>query len=77
MEVKAGVFVPVDDAPEWMQVVGDLFPVKHFLEAVLEGFLPPPDNPDGWQLGHLAVVALWGLAGMAFAARRFRWEPAR
>jgi hypothetical protein len=24
---------------------------------------------------NLAVLALWALGGIAFAARRFRWEP--
>lgn len=73
----SGVFFPVDDAPGWMSVVADLFPVKHFLRACTEGFLPPPSNEAGWRWADLAVVAAWGVAALAFAARRFRWEPSR
>jgi ABC-2 type transport system permease protein len=71
----SGVFIPVDDAPRWMQVIGDVFPVKHFLEATLESFIPPPGNHMGWSGGDLLVVALWGVAGLLFAVWRFRWEP--
>jgi ABC-2 type transport system permease protein len=73
----SGVFIPVADAPRWMQVVGDVFPVKHFLNAALESFIPPPGNQTGWKLGDLAVVLAWGVVGLAFAARKFRWEPQR
>ena len=27
------------------------------------------------RLGDLAVVAVWGVAGLVVAARRFRWVP--
>jgi ABC-2 type transport system permease protein len=73
----SGVFVPIDDAPEWIRTLADIFPVKHFLEAALESFIPPPDNRSGWLVADLAVVALWGVAGLVFAIRRFRWEPSR
>src|SRR5262245_27940425 len=59
----SGVFVPIDNAPEWMQRLADFFPVKHFLEAALEAFIPPPDNASGWLAGDLLVVAIWGVAG--------------
>ncbi len=73
----SGVFFPVADAPTWMRVVGNVFPVKHFLRAATEGFLPPPGNAAGWRPGDLLVVAVWGIAGLLFAARRFRWEPSK
>jgi ABC-2 type transport system permease protein len=72
----SGVFFPVADAPAWMRLVANVFPVKHFLRATTEGFLPPPGNPNGWHLGDLLVVVAWGLAALVFAVRRFRWEPA-
>ena len=73
----SGVFFPVADAPRWMQLVGDAFPVKHFLRATTEGFLPPPGNATGWRWADLAWVAGWGLVGLLYAARRFRWEPSK
>jgi ABC-2 type transport system permease protein len=73
----SGVFFPIDDAPHWLQTLGDIFPVKPFLEALVESFLPPPDNRAGWSLGNLALVAAWGAAGLLFASRHFSWEPRR
>jgi ABC-2 type transport system permease protein len=73
----SGVFFPVADSPAWMRTVSDIFPVKHFLRAATEGFLPPPGNATGWRGGDLLVVALWGVAGLLFAARYFRWEPSK
>jgi ABC-2 type transport system permease protein len=73
----SGVFIPVSHAPRWMKVAGDFFPVKHFLNATLESFIPPPGNQTGWKVADLVVVLAWGAAGLAFAARTFRWEPER
>ena len=54
--------------------VADVFPVRHLFDALLTGF-DPATAGAGFQLGNLAVVAAWGLAGLALAVRRFRWEP--
>jgi ABC-2 type transport system permease protein len=73
----SGVFFPVDSAPGWMKFIADIFPVKHFLRATTEAFIPPPGNSAGWRLSELLWVALWGLGALLFAARRFRWDPSR
>ena len=73
----SGVFIPIDVAPQWLQTLAGIFPIKHFLEATLESFLPSPANPSGWSLGDLAVVAAWGVAGLLIAIRTFSWEPRR
>ena len=36
----------------------------------------PQTTGGGWQLGHLAVIALWGVAGLVVASRRFHAERA-
>ena len=70
----SGVFIPLgEDAPEWMKVVGDLFPVKHFFEATLGSFYGTP--PFDWF--DVLVIALWGIAGLLVAIRFFSWEPRR
>jgi ABC-2 type transport system permease protein len=71
----SGVFIPVDDAPRWMQIAGDIFPVKHFLTATLDSFIPASSSATGWRPGDLLIVLAWGTAGLVFAAWRFRWEP--
>jgi ABC-2 type transport system permease protein len=69
----SGIFIPLgEDAPTWMKTVGDIFPVKHFAEAMLGSFYGPP-FPFRWS--DVLVVAAWGAAGLILAARFFSWEP--
>jgi ABC-2 type transport system permease protein len=73
----SGVFIPIDVAPKWLQAIAGIFPIKHFLEATIDSFLPGPHNPYGWSWGDLAVVAAWGVGGLLIAVRTFSWEPRR
>jgi ABC-2 type transport system permease protein len=73
----SGTFIPIGNAPQWVQTLAGLFPIKHFLDAMFESFLPPPDNPSGFLWSSVVVIALWGIAGLAIAVRYFRWEPSR
>jgi ABC-2 type transport system permease protein len=69
----SGIFITIgDDAPSWIQWTGKVFPVRHFAEAMGAGFLGTPFH---WR--DVLVVALWGLVGLALAARYFSWEPRR
>lgn len=69
----SGVFFPATDrTPEWITFVANIFPVRHFIEALGAGFLGVPFS---W--GDVLVVGLWGIAGMVLAARFFSWEPRR
>ncbi|HSO52549.1 MAG TPA: ABC transporter permease [Actinomycetes bacterium] len=68
------LFFPMDAAPAWLRALGSVFPVKHFALA-LEATFNPLVTGSGWSWGHLAVVALWGLAGVLVAVRKFQWEP--
>jgi ABC-2 type transport system permease protein len=68
---RSGVFIPLgNNAPSWMLWVGRVFPIKHFLSGMQAGFL---GSPFDWT--DVLVVAAWGLAGLLFAIRFFRWEP--
>jgi ABC-2 type transport system permease protein len=78
----SGIFIPLDDeAPEWISTVAEIFPVKHFADAMRAGFL------GNLELGgqrafvfdwvDVLIVAAWGLAGLVLAARFFSWEPRR
>lgn len=67
----SGVFIPVTDAtPAWVDTVGGIFPIRHFVDAMNAAFL---DTPFDWT--DLILVAAWGVAGLMLAARFFRWEP--
>ena len=52
------------------------FPVKHFISAVFAPF----DTQAGtspWAWHDLLVVAIWGVAGVVVAVRRWKWSPRR
>ncbi len=75
---------PTGDAPAWLRFAGDFFPLKHFTTAFSGAFNPLLDGSGfAWSAGpgeyaigeHLAVMALWGAAGVFLALRYFRWEP--
>jgi len=72
----SGIFIPLDDAPGWLDNVTGIFPIKHFADAMRTPFNPFVDG-SGFEWGHLAVVAAWGLAGLVLAIRFFTWEPRR
>lgn len=70
----SGVFIPLgDNTPAWIDLIGAIFPVKHFLDAFLGSFYGPPVFDFSWV--DVGVVALWGIAGLLLAARYFSWEP--
>jgi ABC-2 type transport system permease protein len=70
------VFIRLNDPPAWLDVAGSVFPVKPFALAMENAFNPYVQGP-GFEWGHLAVVAVWGLGGALFALRFFSWEPRR
>jgi ABC-2 type transport system permease protein len=70
----SGLFFPVDNAPDWLTTLANLFPVRHLALALLDAF-DPNTTGAGIDLGHLAVVAGWGLFGAVVALRTFRWTP--
>jgi ABC-2 type transport system permease protein len=69
----SGVYIPSLRLPSALQHVAQAFPLQHLVAALDRGFLP---GSTGVAWGDLAIVAAWGLAGLALALRRFRWSPA-
>lgn len=68
------VFVVVDEPPRWLDVIGNIFPLKPFVNAFQDCFTPFVDGA-AFSPGRLAFVAAWGAAGLVIAVTRFRWEP--
>jgi ABC-type multidrug transport system permease subunit len=60
--------------PDWLDRVGWFFPLKHFVNAVADGFNPFLTG-SGIYWDHLAVMAAWGIVGVVIALRFFTWEP--
>ena len=68
------VFIPLEDPPRWLDVIGNIFPLKPFVNAFQDTLNPLVDAPAfGWS--KLAVVAAWGLVAAVVATRTFSWEP--
>lgn len=69
----SGVFIPEDQLPNGVITFADLFPVRHFFDAFFDTYVPAGGPAVSWD--NLAVVALWGVAGLLLAIRFFRWTP--
>lgn len=72
----SNVFIDMRGAPEWLNVVSRIFPVRHFADALM-AIYDPRTTGNGLLPGDLAVIAAWGLAGLLVALRYFSWEPRR
>ncbi|EWT02402.1 hypothetical protein N865_06100 [Intrasporangium oryzae NRRL B-24470] len=62
--------------PDWLSTIGWLFPLRH-LTAVFRDALNPYLSGAGFELDHLAVLALWGLAGAVAATLLLRRDRDR
>jgi ABC-2 type transport system permease protein len=69
----SGVYIPSLKLPSALQRIAQAFPVQHLVAALGRGFLP---SSTGVAWGDLAILAGWGLAGLAVALTHFRWTPA-
>lgn len=72
----SGPFVPESEIPEGVLHVAAIFPIRHFFQAFLVGY-DPETVGAGFEWGHLAVIALWGIAGVLITLKFFRWSPRR
>jgi ABC-2 type transport system permease protein len=70
----SGVFIPDDQLPSGVIHFADVFPIRHFFEAFF-GVYDPGSTGASLQWGDLALVAIWGVAGLVLAIRYFRWTP--
>jgi ABC-2 type transport system permease protein len=70
----SGVFIPDDQLPNGVIHFADAFPIRHFFEAFFNAYVPGGGvSAVSW--GNLALVAIWGVIGLALAVRFFRWTP--
>ncbi|HUK98138.1 MAG TPA: ABC transporter permease [Gaiellaceae bacterium] len=69
----SGIFVAFGNStPAWVLWVARIFPVRHFALGMQAGLVGTPFH---WT--DVAVVAVWGIAGLLLATRFFSWEPRR
>lgn len=69
----SNVFIPLENPSGWIDVLGKVFPVRHFADALVGSFF----NLSGSALhtNDLLVLAAWGVAGLVLGIRFFQWEP--
>ena len=70
----SGVFIPQTEIPNGVLDFASLFPIRHFFLAFFTSYDPAVAGA-GFEWGHLAIVAGWGLVGLLLAIRFFRWTP--
>jgi ABC-2 type transport system permease protein len=70
------VFIPTDRAPEWVNTLAGVFPIKHLSEAMQTAFNPATEGA-GFQWDDLGLIALWGIVSLLLAIKFFSWEPRR
>jgi ABC-2 type transport system permease protein len=70
----SGVFIPWQLIPHWLQQFSQVFPVRPLAVAILDPYLAHGSS-GAWSPESCAVLAAWGLAGIAVAVRRFGWSP--
>ena len=71
----SNVFIRLSDAPGWLLAIGDVFPVRHFSEALQAVFNPYQSGMGFAEPWRLAIIAAWGVFGLVVAVRFFSWEP--
>jgi ABC-2 type transport system permease protein len=70
----SGVFVPRSQLSSGLREIASVFPVSHLNGAFFEAF-DPSTTGAGISWHDLLILAIWGLAGLAIALRRFGWSP--
>lgn len=73
LAMVSDIFVIGVELPGWMAAAGWIFPLKHFGNALADGFNPLLASSFPWE--HILVMAAWGAAGALVAARFFSWQP--
>jgi ABC-2 type transport system permease protein len=73
MTFLSGSFFSPEAFPEFLQRVADVLPLTYYIEVARNVLLE--DEAIWSDLGALAVVAAWGVAGALVALRSFSWVP--
>jgi ABC-2 type transport system permease protein len=73
MSFLTGAFGPTHHYPRFLRAVGDVLPLKYLVDLSNAVYL---HQRSFWSQGTaIGVLLAWGVAGVAVAAFKFRWEP--
>ena len=69
----SGAFFSEDTFPGVLQALAAILPLSHLIELTRDVMV---FDKEVWEnLGNVAVILAWGVVGLVFALRGFRWEP--
>jgi ABC-2 type transport system permease protein len=73
MAFLTGSFGPTRHYPAFLRTIGDVLPLKYFIEIMNAVYL----RGEGiWtKPAAIGVLAAWGASGLVVSALKFRWEP--
>ncbi len=73
MAIIAGTFFSPQSYPHFLRVIAEVLPLTHYTQLTRDVMVR---GHHLWSdAGAIAVVAVWGLIGLAAAIRAFRWQP--
>ena len=73
MSFLTGAFGPTHHYPRFLRAIGDVLPLKYLVDLSNAVYL---HKHSFWSQGTaIGVLLAWGVAGVAVAAFKFRWEP--
>jgi ABC-2 type transport system permease protein len=73
MAFLSGAFGPTHHYPQFLRAIGDVLPLKYFINLVNAVYL---HGHGVWTRPQdLAVLGAWGAAGLVFTVFKFHWEP--
>ena len=75
MAFISDIFIPIEDAPAWLDTLGNVLPLKPFAQSFQDCFNPAVDPPAFKRANWPSLPR--GIAGLLVALRWFRWEPVR
>jgi ABC-2 type transport system permease protein len=75
--VVSGIYIPDSVLPHWLNTVGEVLPVRPLAVALESALVPATNHGSRVDAGALLIVAVWGVAGLLIAVRRFSWVPRR
>ena len=73
MAIIAGTFFTPKSYPEFLRIIADVLPLTHYTQLTRDVMVHHEHIWRDW--GAIAVVAVWGVIGLAAAIRWFRWQP--
>lgn len=73
MAFLSGSFWTPHAYPRFLEVIAEILPLTYFIRLMRDVVLRDETIWSSWESA--AVVAAWGIAGLAIAVRSFRWSP--